>query len=130
MTYTHTTAFTLTHARYLASKVVADLYLCSLQYGRPAADSLEAYVEELTTLLAGGYVASYEFGFKRGEQRQLSWFYTVGPAGGLEADSRSGGLIRRIDVSNTDYFNFLTYSNAWSRLSAADQKAIGAAPLE
>jgi hypothetical protein len=124
MTATYTTTFTLTHAKHLASKIVADLYLCSRQYGRPSTDSIEAYQDELTTLLAGRYVEEYEFGFKRGERRVLSWRYAVGPSGDLEGDTRSGGLLRGINVADTQYFNFLTYSAGWLHLSAEEQKAI------
>ncbi len=124
MTATYTTTFTLTHAKHLASKVITDLYLCSRQYGHPAAASVPAYQEELTVLLAGRYVEAYEFGFKRDERRVLSWHYTVGPAGDLQGDSRSGGLVRGIDVVGAEYFNFLTYDDRWSRLSAAEQQAI------
>lgn len=124
MSTTYTTTFTLTHAKHLASKVVADLYLCSRQYGRPSADSVSAYQEELTTMLAGGYVAAYEFGFERNEERMLSWRYTVGPAGTLQGDSRSGGLYRGGDVASAEYFNHMTYSAKWSQLSVAERKAI------
>ena len=140
MSYTLTTTFTRTHAKYLASKVVADLYQCSLLYDRPAPDSLAAYEEELTTLLAGGYVDTYEFGFQRYDNRVLSWHYTVSPAGDLEGDSRSGNLARAVDIGNAQYFNFLAYSVAWSNLSADEREAIqktlpfqrssGSAPLD
>lgn len=124
MTVTYTTTFTLTHAKLLASKVIADLYLCSRQYGRPAAASVPAYQEELAALLADRYVAAYEFGFKRAGRRVLSWHYTVGPAGDLQGDSRSGGLVRGIDVAGAEYFNFLTYNDRWTGLSATEQQAI------
>ena len=101
MSYTYTKTFTRTHAKYLASKVVADLYQCSLLYDHPSSGSVEAYEEELTTLLADGYVETYEFGFKRNERRVLTWHYTVGPSGDLEGDSRSGGLARGVPVYAT-----------------------------
>jgi hypothetical protein len=121
---TYTTTFTRTHARYLASKVVADLYQCSLLYDQPSSDSIEAYEEELTTLLADGYVATYEFGFKRDEKRVLSWYYTVGPTGDLEADSRSGSLTRGVAIGSARYFNFLTYSDEWWSLSPTARSGI------
>ena len=124
MSYTYTTTFTRTHAKYLASKVVADLYQCYLLYDRPAFAWVEAYQEELTTLLAGGYVEAYEFGFKRNEKRVLAWHYTVGPAGYLEGDNRSGGLTRGVDVADARYFNFLTLSYKWGRLSPAERDAV------
>lgn len=126
MTTTHTTTYTLTHAKHLASKVVADLYLCSRQYGSPSAGSIAAYQAELVTLLAGQYVGTYEFGFKRSEKRVLSWHYAAGPAGDLVSDSRSGGLVRGVDIGGATYFNFLTPSEAWLKLSASERAKIEA----
>jgi hypothetical protein len=124
MSSTYTTTFTRTHAKHLASKVVSDLYQCSLLYDQPSAASVAAYEEELATLLADRFVETYEFGFKRNEQRFLSWHYTIGPAGDLDGDSRSGSLTRGIDVSGSSYFNFLTYANQWWALSSTDRAAI------
>ncbi|MEX0985439.1 MAG: hypothetical protein WD096_10390 [Actinomycetota bacterium] len=126
MSSTHTNTFTRTHAKYLAGKVVADLYQCSLLYDRPDPSSLADYQEELTILLAGSFVESYEFGFTRNGTRLLTWSYTVGPAGDLSGDGRSGNLTRGIDVSGAEHFNFLTHSAAWSRLSRAQREAIEA----
>jgi Bacterial HORMA domain family 1 len=124
MAYTYTKTFTLSHAKHLASKVVADLYQCSLLYDNPSLDSVRAYEEELITLLAGRYVETYEFGFKSNEKRVLTWHYTVGPAGDLQGDSRSGSLVRGIDISGAQYFNFLTYSGEWEKLTSTQQSAI------
>ncbi len=124
MSYTYTKTFTRTHAKYLASKVIADLYQCSLLYDEPSQDSVEAYEEELTTLLADRYVGTYEFGFKRNGKRVLSWHYTVGSAGDLEGDSRSGSLTRGVDIGDAHYFNFLSYSDEWWALTSAERDAI------
>lgn len=124
MTYTNTQTFTRTHAGHLASKVVADLYQCAILYDRPERDSLDAYQEELTTLLAGGYLQTYEFGFKQRENRILSWHYTVGPTGDLDSDSRSGNLARGVDVGSASFFNFITYSRKWDTLAPGEQAAI------
>jgi hypothetical protein len=35
-TYTTSTTFTITNARYLSSKVAADMHLCAQYYGRPS----------------------------------------------------------------------------------------------
>ncbi len=124
MSQTYSSTFSRTHAKYLASKVVADLYQCSLLYDHPSPDSVEPYEEELTTLLADRFVGTYEFGFKRNGKRVLSWHYTVGSAGDLEGDSRSGSLTRGVDIGDATYFNFLTYSGEWWALSPAAREAI------
>lgn len=122
MTHSYTTSstqtFTLTHARELASRVIADLSLCAKLYRRPAADSLDRYRDELVQLLHRGYLDAYEFGFKRDDQRVLSWFYQVGPSGDVEGGS-PGGLYARADIEEASYFNFVTYSQRWCGLDAA-----------
>lgn len=124
MSYSYSESFTIAHARHLASKVVSDLYQCSLLYDRPGLERINAYQEELIVLLAGGYVEAYEFGFKKNGGRVLSWYYTVGPAGDLQSDSRSGSLKRGVYVTDAEYFNFLTYSNSWSNLGPAEKATV------
>lgn len=140
MSFTFTQTFTRTHAKHLASKVVADLYQCSLLYDEPSEAWIDAYEQELTTLLAGQYVETYEFGFNRNRQRVLSWHYTVGQAGDLQGDSRSGSMLRGVQTDGARYFNFLSYSDTWFSLSPTEreavkatlpfQRATGAAPID
>jgi hypothetical protein len=126
-TFTTTATFTRTHAKHLAAKVVSDLYQCSLLYDSPGASSLTDYEAELVELLAGEYVADYEFGFKKDGQRILSWRYTIGPDGGLHGDSNAGSLYARADISGATYYNFLTFSAKWSGLAAATREAVNEA---
>jgi hypothetical protein len=124
--YTTTETFTLTHARRLAAKVAADMHQCQRFYGRPTDAQIAEYQEELTVLLHGGYVESYEFGYKtRGDRRVVSWHYTVGPSGDLEG-GRSGGLYASAAITNAVNFNFLTHSSAWFALSDAEKAKITA----
>ena len=125
-TYTISETFTLTHARRLAAKVAADMHQCQRFYGRPTDTQIENYQQELTVLLHGGYVHSYEFGYKTGDDRRVvSWHYTVGPSGDLEG-GRSGGLFATADVSGAAMFNFLTHNSKWSTLSQIERAKIEA----
>jgi hypothetical protein len=63
--FTTTATFTRTHAKQLAAKVVADLYQCAVLYEQPPPSHITDYETELIELLAGEYVAKYEFGFKK-----------------------------------------------------------------
>jgi|SRR5665213_460002 hypothetical protein len=112
-TSTTTTTFTRTHAKQLASKVVTDLYQCSIHYERPSANDLEDYQTELIEMLANGYVAVYEFGFKKSDKRMLSWRYTIGPDGGLHGDSDAGNVYAKAALVGATYFNFMSYSQKW-----------------
>ena len=128
-TYTISETFTLTHARRLAAKVAADMHQCQRFYGHLTDTQIENYQQELTVLLHGGYVKSYEFGFTTKDGRRVvSWHYTVGPSGDLEG-GRSGGLFPAAVISGADMFNFLTYSSKWSSLSTIEKDKIKASYL-
>ena len=122
---TYTESFTRTHARYLASKVVADLYQCARLYGSPSTRSILDYESELVEMLAGGYVSEYEFGLKQNEKRLLSWSYRVTAGGDLVGgDDRPGGLFARASVAAAFYYNFLSYSPAWFILPETEKQTI------
>lgn len=122
-----TQSFTRTNAKYLASKVVTDLYQCARLYGRPSTDSIADYEAELIELVVGGYVDKYEFGFKQDGKRVVSWHYTVTAGGDLVGggtDDSAGGVYARAKVVGADYFNFLSYSQKWFGLTSSDRDRI------
>jgi hypothetical protein len=122
-TYTITSTFTRTHAKHLAAKVVTDLYQCAMFYDHPGEDDIANYETELIELLANEYVYTYEFGFKTGDKRLLSWHYTVGTDGGLHGDANAGNIYAKATLAPATYFNFLTPSSKWSKLTSAQQAA-------
>ena len=128
MSYSITTteSFTLTHARRLAARVAADMHQCQRFYSKPTDTEIDSYQEELIVLLHGGYIKSYEFGFKtKNERRVVSWYYTVGLSGDLEG-GRSGGLFSSADVSGAVWFNFLSPGSEWYALSTVERDKIKA----
>ncbi len=138
-TTTLTKTFTRTIARYIASKVAADLYRMQSYYQQPSLELIEYYLEELTELLAGGYVQSVEYGFKQDNRRIVSLSYDVRSDGTL-TDSRAGGVYARADITGAGWFSFLTYSSAWRELSENERnqientlpfrRTVGAAPQD
>lgn len=126
-TYTQTETFNVTHARKLAAKVVADMHQCNRLYGKgPAAAAIAEYEAELVAMLKGGYLSSYEFGFKTSDdKRVLAWKYTVNASGDLEG-GRSGGLTANVDVSTASMFNFMSTNAAWWALSTDGQAKVDA----
>lgn len=124
-TYTTSSTFTRTDAEYIASKVVADLRGMRDYYGQPADSQIWDYYGELAELLAGGYVASVEYGFKRSDQRIVTLYYEVLTDGSL-TDGRAGGVYARADTLGAAWFSFLTYSGKWDSLLAVDQESIKA----
>lgn len=122
MSFTTTTTFTRTNARYLASKIAADLRQLRAFYFRPSEQQIEDLYEELTEMLAGGYVATFEAGFRKSDRRVVTVRYTV--SAGASSDERAGGIYARADVSGAAWFTFMTYSQAWSKLADAERRRI------
>ena len=122
-TYTISTAFTKTNAEYLASKVVADLRGMRAYYNQPSESMIWEFYEELAELLAGGYVASVEYGFKQDGRRIVSLYYQARTDGSL-TDGKSGGVYARADISGAQWFTFLVYSRKWDLLSPSAQQEI------
>jgi hypothetical protein len=123
MSVTKTASFTIIHARYLASKVAADMHLCAQYYGKPTEMRIREYAEELARYLNAGYLAEYEFGFKKDGKRIVCWRYKVDANGVLTTDDRPGKVIPYVDVTGAIFFNFLTQNSRFNQLSAADQAA-------
>ena len=122
-TYTTSATYTKTNVEYVASKVIADLRGLGAYYGQPSDSKIWEFYEELVELLAGGYVANVEYGFKRNGQRVVSLYYEARMDGSL-TDGRSGGVFARADISGASWFSFLAYSRKWDSLSPAAQQQI------
>ena len=127
MTYTYTTSstFTRTDAKHIASKVAADLRGMRDYYGKPNESQIKDYDEELTELLVGGYLESVEYGFMRNDQKIVTLYYEVLSNGSL-SDEKSGGVYARADISNAEWFSFLTHNLKWVLLSNTTQQQIEA----
>jgi hypothetical protein len=121
--YTKSLTFTIVHARQLASMVAADMHLCALYYGHPSEQRIRDYSEELAQLLNLGYVAEYEFGYKRNGKRLVCWRYAV-QNGVFVNDGRPGKIISTVDVSGASFYNFLTHNAVWDALDDDERDAI------
>lgn len=126
MTRTTSESFTLTHAKYLASKVTTDMLRCQQLYGLPSNTQINNYGTELALLLRGGYVEVYEFGFQCNNQRLISWRYAVDSSGLGSTDDRPGGIVSGVDVASAAFFNQLSYSSAWFSLEQGERERIKA----
>jgi len=131
VTRTATSTFTIIQARYLASKVAADLHLCAQYYGNPSETEIREYAEELAQYLNAGYIMEYEFGYKKNGVRVVTWRYRVDENGSLTTDDRSGKVAPYVDVTGATFYNFLTQNDAFFRLSPAEQaKFKGGLPVQ
>ena len=127
MTYSFTKSSTFTKigAKYIASKIAADLQGMKDYYGKPKESWIRDYDEELTELLVGGYLESVEYGFMRNNQRVATLYYEVRSDGSL-SDEKSGGVYARADISGAKWFSFLIHNRKWDSLSNTDKQQIEA----
>jgi len=125
-TFTRSSSFTITHARYLASKIAADMHLCAAYYGLPSETSIRNYAEELAQYLNEGYLESYEFGYKKNGIRVVSWRYTVDAYGNITTDDRPGKIPPYVDISGATFFNFLSQNSTFFSLSSYQQSSFKA----
>jgi hypothetical protein len=117
-TYTITT----TAPRELAGKIAADLRQLALHYQQPPSDMIRDYLLELEILLQGGYVETYAFGFVRNHLWVLCYEYKV--TSGVITGGHAGGIGPGVDVRGASYLNYLTYSDAFSKLPEDRRRAI------
>lgn len=116
--FTTTSTFTLSDARRVGGKVIADLLQMRQAYGHPSDEDIENYFGELVTLLVDGYLNTVMYGFKRGE----TWLpatlrYTAIALGSTEQSDRSGTVKRGVEISGSHFTSYLTYSEKWWLLS-------------
>src|SRR6266540_2274825 len=125
-TYTISETFTRSNARYVASKVAADLRLLQRFYGRPTDAEIDAYTGELVELLVGGYVQRVTYGFKRGSTWVVALRYEARLDGTLDADDRAGRITPGINITGASWSSYLVYSYTWGLLDAAERARIKA----
>jgi hypothetical protein len=129
MSYSFTTSstFTIIHARYLASKVAADMHLCAQYYGKPTEEKIRNFAEELAQYLKEGYLAEYEFGYKKDGKRVVTWRYKVDANGILTTDESPGKVVAYVDIEGATIYNFLTQSPKFLALTSEQQASFEAA---
>lgn len=125
-TYTtsSTSSFTVTHARYLASKMAADLRQMQLFYGKPSDSQIADFITEAVVLLLNGYLEKVTYGFKRDDQWVVALRYNAHTSGVLLADDRAGRVVPGMNISGASWCSFLEHSLAFLLLSDADQQRI------
>ena len=115
-TGTQTSTFNITRARYVTSKLKADLKLLQRAYDAPSDADIEAYGEEAALLLRDGLLGDVTFGFRRNGNWILALRYIARTDGTLEADDRAGRVPRGVDMTGASFYSYLTYSAAWGWL--------------
>lgn len=124
-TYTTSETFTLTHAKYLASKVAADLLQMQLFYNRPFTEEINQYIDELTTLLVHGYLDSVDYGFKKDNKWLIQISYSV-RNGSITTDDRSGSIYTAADVSGAAWSSYLRKNSKYNNQTQTEKDRIEA----
>lgn len=119
--------FTVTHARYLASKVATDLKrlqrLYSHGFNCPTDSRIAEFETEITELLKKGYLGTVTYGFKKGG----NWIeptvrYSAKDLVGMTASDDDPGRIKPgANIDGASFYSYLTYSPAWDRLSQSER---------
>jgi hypothetical protein len=117
MSYSQTISqtFTESNARYVASKVAADLRQLQNFYSQPTDQQINDYVEELVAMLPGGYISEVKYGFTLNGNWILALRYTAAYGGGL-SDANSGRVPVGVDIAGSTFNSFLTWTNGWTSL--------------
>lgn len=124
-TTTETASFTITHARYIASKVATDLKRFQRFYGSPSDSLIDQYEGELAGLLKHDAVDNVVYGFQRNSLwTPASVRYRAIPGGTLMADDDPGKIRPGIDIVGAYFTSFLSYSNAWFSLTQSERDSI------
>jgi Bacterial HORMA domain family 1 len=128
MSYSHTTTasktYTLSNAKYVASKVRTDLRQFQRWYGDPSDAEIDAYHDELVILSADAYVDQVKYGFKRGGIWVLTLEYRFRYDGTLVGDDRAGGVRHPFNPNGASFTSYLYWSPGWRELTPTEQDAV------
>ncbi len=128
---TRSVTFSITSARYLTSKIAADLRSMNRLYGEPRLASIHDLAEEAALLLRDGYLDRVDYGLRRrdgsgGWAWVLRLRYSATSAGTLQ-DANPGGVSANADTTGTTWYSYLVKSSAFHQLTASQQAAVEAA---
>lgn len=121
-TNTNTNTFTITNAKYLGSKIAADLYQMQQFYGRPSIAEINEYVDEAVILMKEGYLQSVDYGFKKNGTWVFALSYEVSSYGTV--DNNPGRVSLGADITGASWGSYLRTSSKFDNLSAYEQQKV------
>src|SRR6266511_5157338 len=127
---TRTATFTITSARYLTSKIAADLRSMSRLYGEPDLVDIDDYAAEAALLLRDGYLDRVDYGLRRRDaygawEWALRLRYVATTSNTLQ-DMNPGGVPANANTTGASWYSYLAKSAAFSRLTPQEQAAVEA----
>ena len=114
-TYTNERTFTVTNAKYIASKVATDLKRIQRFYDFPSNDMIQKFEEELTEFIKDGYLDTVTYGFQKGGNWiEPTLIYKSKDLHGLIVNDDDPGAIKpNCNVVGAVFTSHLEYSSAW-----------------
>ena len=110
--------FTITDAKYLASKVQTDLMrlhrLYYASHSAPTINEIQEYHDELVLLQIYNFLKEIEYGFRLDQRWIKALKYTARQSGVLTTDDDPGGIRHTIIPNNARFTSFLRYNNRWN----------------
>jgi len=120
--YTFNTTFTLTNAKYLASKIATDLKRIQRFYGYPTDKQISDYEAEITELLKEGYLDNITYGFRRnGIWIKPTIKYDSIELSSGNTDDDPGKIVVGADISNATFGSFLCKNRKFDNLSQTER---------
>ncbi len=123
-TFTLSETFTLTNAKYLVSKVAADLFQMQLFYGRPSNQEIQNYLDELVILLLEGCLDSVDYGFRKDGNWVTVTSYSAYFGSTSSTDDRSGGIYSGANIAGATWGSYLRKNTKYNNLSQAEKNRI------
>jgi hypothetical protein len=124
MTGTQTKTWTITNARYVTSKIAADLDLMRAHYGWPSPQAITDFAEEAAILLARRYLGVVEYGAKINGVVVFALRYEARSDGTLQIDDRPGRVPADLNLAGASFYSWLTYTSEWAKIGSAEQAII------
>jgi len=116
------TWITITDAKYVTSKLGADLLNLHARYGRPDRDKIADFILEAALYLKAGYLSTVDYGFKDGDRWMLRLRYRA-VSGGQLRDAAPGALPNVGDIDGYPFYSYLISNDAFDALTAAQRRA-------
>lgn len=122
---TYNQTFTITNAKYLASKISADLKRMQRFYEYPSDHDISSYEEEIAQLLKHGYLEKVTYGFKKdGKYIEPTLVYRAETLASTYYDDNDPGRVKPgADISGAFFYSHLTYSASWNSLTLSEKEA-------
>ena len=123
-TYTYNQTFTVTNAKYLASKISADLKRMQRFYRYPSDPDIDEFEEEVTELLRNGYLKKVSYRFKKdGKFIEPTLVYTAQELSSeFSTDDDPGRVRPGADTSGASFYSYLLYSDKWHNLRSEEKE--------